>query len=198
MALATAILVVGNYTEDALTYVMDLQFNRVQQYDTDLVLAERTDDTALSSIRNLPGVLAIEPYRTLAATVRFGPRSKRIGVLGLTRGDGVRRLLDMDGAPVPLRDDGIVLSDALARSLGISVGDLLTVESMEGERRHTTVPVVATLRDFSGLAAYMQLDTLNAMMREAHSISGAFLISDAAAKARRCTRSCATCRASSR
>lgn len=178
IALATAILVVGSFSQDAIDYLLDFQFNRVQQYDVDVALTESTDDTALSTIGHMTGVRAMEPYRTLAVRIHNQHISRRIGITGLSRDDGLYKLLDMSGRPVALPDHGVVLSSVLADALGLQVGEDVTIEAMEGRRPTFTTRVAGMIDDFSGLSAYMHLDEMNRLMREQNSIGGVYLLTD--------------------
>lgn len=180
IALATAILVGGAFAEDAIDYVMDFQFNRVQRYDVDVVFAAQTDDRALSSVRHVSGVHEVEPYRGLAVRIRHGHRSRRTGIMGLADDDGLYRLLDIDGQPVALPESGLLLSSALAGLLDVRVGQSVTVEVMEGRRPIVETIVAGTIDDFAGLSAYMRLDALNRLMHEQRTVGGAFLTADAA------------------
>jgi len=69
-----------------------------------------------------------------------------------------------------------VLTDHLARNiLHVEPGDMLTVEVLEGSRPVLQVPVLGITQQFLGLSAYMQKDSLNALMREGHVVTGAYL-----------------------
>lgn len=82
----------------------------------------------------MPGVRAIEPYRTLAVRIENGHLSRRIGITGLSRDDGLYKLLDLSGKPVALPGHGIVLSRILAEILGVGVGDHVVLDAFEGRR----------------------------------------------------------------
>ena len=179
IALATAIVVVGSFSEDAVHHLLEFQFNRVQRYDIDVVLADQTDEAALSTIRHMGGVRAAEPYRIVAARIRNGHVDRRIGINGLDGGDGLYKLLDVGGAAVQLPKDGIVLSSVLADVLRVGVGDEITVEVMQGRRPTFRAQVSSLIDDFSGLAVYMHLNTLNRLMGEVDTIGGAYLLADA-------------------
>lgn len=178
VALATAILVVGSYTEDATDHLLDLQFHRVQRYDLDVVMVDQTDDEAISGVRHLPGVTRAEAYRTLRARMRSGHRSRLTGIMGLSRDDGQYRLLDMYGRPVALPQRGVVLSETLAELLGVGPGDSVTIEALEGRRPVVSAMVAGTIADFSGLAVYMRLEEINRLMREPGVITGALVSAD--------------------
>ncbi|MEQ9095896.1 MAG: FtsX-like permease family protein [Phycisphaerales bacterium] len=174
VAMATAILVVGRFTEDAMDYVMRFQFERVQQRDLDIVLAADTDADAVRAIRALPGVRAVEPYRAVAVRLRNGPYERRTGIVGLSRRDGMHHLLDMDGRPVPLPDRGIVVSSQLARALDIVPGERVRAEVLHGRRPVLEPIVAATVDDFSGLAVYASIEELNRQLREPSVVDGVY------------------------
>ncbi len=180
VAMAAAILVVGSYTEDATEHLIRLQFEEIQRYDIDVVFFDRTDDQAVSALAHMRGVHRVEPYRALPVRVRSANRSRRTGVLALTREDGLFNLRSMYGQPVRLPEHGVVLSETLAEVLGLEVGDPVTLEALEGRRPVIETRVADTISDFSGLAAYMRLDEVNRLMREPNSITGAYLSADPA------------------
>jgi len=178
IGLATAILVVGSFTQDAIEYLLDFQFNRVKRYDIDVVMTDRLDDTALSSIRNMPGVRSIEPSRSLSVRIRSGHRSRRIGIVGLAQHDGLYRLADMNGASIRLPERGVVLSTVLADILKVSVGDRVSMEALEGRRTTFSTQVTGVIEDFSGLSAYMRMDEVNRLMWEQNTIGSVFVAID--------------------
>jgi putative ABC transport system permease protein len=62
--------------------------------------------------------------------------------------------------------------------LGAKPGDRVTLEVLEGERPVRQVPVARLVDDSMGLAAYMEIGALHRLMREAGSLSGAYLSVD--------------------
>lgn len=75
-------------------------------------------------------------------------------------------------------EHGVVLSRYLAHRLGVSEGDSLMVEVLEGTRVRKTVVVAAQIDDLLGLRAYMSSAALAELMREDGSLSGAYLMVD--------------------
>jgi putative ABC transport system permease protein len=80
--------------------------------------------------------------------------------------------------PVELPRSGIVLTDYLGKILGVKQGDMLTVEVLEGARPVRQVPVAGLVKQYIGLAGYMDLAALNRFMREGDTVSGAYLSTD--------------------
>ncbi len=75
-------------------------------------------------------------------------------------------MIDLQLRAATLPQSGVVLSKTLAESLQLKVGDPVTVETMEGERRVVDVPIADLLDDFGGTSVYMDLDALNRLLRE--------------------------------
>jgi putative ABC transport system permease protein len=184
IALATAIMVVGGSLQDGIEASIERQFTLVQRYDVDVVLQDRTDDRFRSSLAALPGVTRIEPYRAIPVRVRAGAASRRTSILGLEEADGLHRLMDVDGHDVTLPVEGLVLSDALARILGVVPGELVDIEVLAGDRERFRAAVGGTVRDMAGLLIYVRKDALDRLVRETGSAGGAYLSVDADAQPR--------------
>jgi putative ABC transport system permease protein len=175
IALAVSILVVGNFSVDALNYIMDFQFQVSQRQDLTVSLVEPSSETALRAMRQLPGVTYAEPFRALPSKIRSGHRFRRVGIMGLSPDGALFRVLDDKENPVKLPPEGIVLSSKLAEILEVGVGDTVTIEVLEGERPVRSAPVAGIITEYSGINAYMDIHALNRFAREGNNISGAFL-----------------------
>jgi putative ABC transport system permease protein len=178
IALAVAILILGNFMQDSIAYVIEFQFHAAQRQDMSLTFVEPTAARALQAVRHLPGVRYCEPFRSVSVRFRAGHRSRRLAILGLAPRRELFRLLDEDQDPVPLPPRGLVLSARLAELLQVGVGDTLTVEVLEGLRPVREVPVAGLVTDFAGTAAYMDIQALHRLLREGDTLSGAFLAVD--------------------
>jgi putative ABC transport system permease protein len=178
IAMAVAVLVLGNFMVDALDHVMETQFAVAQRQDVTVALAEPTPARALDDLLHLPGVTACEPFRALPARLRSEHRSRRLGVTALRPDGRLYRLVDIDRHPVPLPPDGLVMSSKLAEILTVRVGDRVTVEVLEGRRPVREVPVTGLVSDFTGVAAYMDIRAANRLMSEGDEVSGAYLAAD--------------------
>jgi putative ABC transport system permease protein len=93
----------------------------------------------------------------------------------------LRRLLDTKLEPVALPEEGILLTDHLAKMLGIRPGERLTVELLEGSRAVREVVVAGVVSEYIGVSAYMRREALNRFLREGDSATGAFLSVDSRA-----------------
>ncbi len=179
LALAGAILIVGFYMYDGIAYLTEVEFQTASREDVTVTFNEPRGSSAQFALAQLPGVMQAESFRAVAARLRFENRSKRIAIMGLQPGSQLRRLIDTHLRSVNLPAGGIVLSSNLARMLGVSPGEAVTVEVLEGRRPTRNVIVEGTVDDLIGLSAYMDIYALNRLMQEGATTSGAFLAVDA-------------------
>jgi putative ABC transport system permease protein len=68
--------------------------------------------------------------------------------------------------------------------LGITAGDTVIVEALEGQRPVRELTVVDFVDDVLGLSAYLDIDALHQMLRESDVLSGAALLVDSMEEAR--------------
>jgi putative ABC transport system permease protein len=175
IAFACAILIVGNFGRDSISYLIDFQFHRAERDDARVQFNEIKPSRALHELRKVRGVLDAEPFRNVAVRLRHGQYSKHTGIVGIAQDSELLRLLDVDEQVIPVSPGGLILSEKLAEILRLRVGDSVRVEVLEGERASHAVVVSGLVRDFAGTAAYMNLRSLNKLMREGPVISGAYL-----------------------
>lgn len=175
IALAAGILVVGQYSFDALDEIVQVQFRTIQREDVTVGFQTPRSLDVCDDLRQLPGVTAVEPFRMAPVRLRFGHHARRIAILGIYPDQALRRLLDRRMQPVALPPEGLVLSAKLAETLGVQAGDLITVEALEGARPVRQVLVAGLVDELIGVTAYMDLAALNRLMAEGPSVSGAYL-----------------------
>jgi putative ABC transport system permease protein len=178
IALAVALLVSGRYSQDVTQYLIDVQFNTIQRDDAMVTFIEPRPARTRYEVAQLPGVLYAEPFRSVAAQLRFGHRSHKVGILGLNPAGELRHLVDRELQAVDLPLDGILLSTKLAEILNVQLEQTLTVDVLEGKRPLLKIPVAGLVDELVGLSAYMDIQALNRLMQEGETISGAFLAVD--------------------
>ena len=181
IALAMAMLIVGTFSLDAMNVLMDVQFNVAQRQDVMITFAEPASAGAFHEIQHLPGVIAAEPLRSVAARLRFGHRSRQVEIVGLASQAGLYRVLDVASVkPVTLPPEGLVVSWTLANVLGVGPGDTLTIEVLEGRRPIRQAVVSDVVDEYMGTSVYMEIGALRRLMREGGNLSGGFVTVDSA------------------
>ncbi|HXP60484.1 MAG TPA: ABC transporter permease [Dongiaceae bacterium] len=180
LALATGILIVPNAFRDGVSEIMDFQWDVVQRQDLSVGLLEPGSVQVRHLLRQLPGVLVVEPIRAAAVRLSFGHQRRQLGILGLPSRGLHNRVIDDQYHDIPLPPAGLIVSTKLADILGARPGDDLLVEALEGKRTIRTVRLAGLAEDFSGMAAYMEIQAVNRLLDEGDVITGASFTVDAA------------------
>jgi putative ABC transport system permease protein len=183
IAFAIALMVVGRFSLDAVSHMMMVQFELVQRDNLTVLFNEPRPSSAAFDVARLPGVIRAEPFRAAPVWLRHAHRSKRVEVIGLSPGMDLRQLIDRQLRPVTVPPDGLVLGVKLAQILGVSPGDSVTMEVLEGSRAVREVPVAETVDEMLGLGAYMDAHALASLLREDNTISGAYVQVDTSKEA---------------
>lgn len=181
IAMAIAMLIVGRYSEDAINYLIDVQFRLMQREDVTILFNEPRSASVRYDVEQLPGVFYSEPFRSVAVRLRNQQYSHQLGILGLDPAGQLHQLVDRNLQIMSLPIEGVLLTTKLGEMLHVKPGETLTVEVLEGDRPTRSVMVAGLVDDLVGVSAYMDRNALNRLMREGATISGAYLAVDSAA-----------------
>lgn len=180
IALACAVMVVGTFFTDAVDFMIEVEFERAQRQDIMLRFFEPTSRRVLHDVESLAGVRYAEVYRVVPVRLRHEHRTYRTTIKGSERNRDLNRLLDAQHRQLELPLGGVLLTDHLARELGLAPGDTVSAEVLEGRRPRLELQVAGTSSQYVGVGAYMELGALNRVMQEDDSVSGAYLKIDPA------------------
>ena len=180
ISFAVAILMIGLVFNDATERLIQTQFWEAERQDVTVNFVEPRGSAARYALARLPGVIAVEPQRTVAVRVRAGYRERYLAISGVPPTPRLKRIVDRNGEPIRLPPGGVVLSQTLANALAISIGDVVTMEVLEGHRPTRRVEVTGLVDDLLGLSAYMDLEALHRLMQEGDVTTGALMLVDMA------------------
>jgi putative ABC transport system permease protein len=178
LALATGLMVLPGAMSDSIDHLLTFQWNSVQRQDVVVFLAEPASNKGFHDLEHLPGVIRAEPVRRVPARLRYGHRHRKLGVTGIAKGADLNRLLDGDGRPIVMPEEGLLMSEKLAEVLGARIGDEVQVEVLDGRRPVVNVPIRGLVTDFAGVAAYMDITALQRTLKEGDTVNGAYLAVD--------------------
>jgi len=164
IAAAVAIVVMGNFFRDAIEVIVDANFNLAMRGDIAVWTTDPVDASAARALARIPGVLQVEPGRSVAVRFVNGARSESSAIQGYAAPPQLRRIIDVDRKQTSPSPEGLLMTDRLADKLGLRVGDTVTVEVREGRRPVRQVVVERTVRDMMGLNAYMDRQALNRLL----------------------------------
>jgi putative ABC transport system permease protein len=178
LALATGILIVPNTFRDSVKQILGFQWDVLERQDVAVGLIEPDSAKVAHLFEQLPGVVGVEPFRAVPVRLRFGHRSRQLAIRGMQAGGIQTRIIDKTMHEIALPRNGLVVSAKLAEVLGARVGDVLTVETLEGKRLVRSIPLVGLAEDLAGITAYMDRPALNRFLEEGDVVTGANLSID--------------------
>lgn len=151
ITLSVAILVAGNGMVSAIPFLEEAIFVRGMRDDLAVRLARPVERRDALSLGALPGVLEVEPQRTVMVRVRAGSRWRDVALYAHPEGRSLRPVLDRSLRQVPMVPGAVVVTEALLGLLDVRVGDRVVLEPQEGARRAVTVTVGGTADEMFGL-----------------------------------------------
>jgi putative ABC transport system permease protein len=180
VGLSMPLVVIGLFWFDALDFMTDMAFERIQRGDAIVVMNDAVPASIVARLAASEGVLLAEGYRVVPALLRVGHRSQRTTLTGLEIGAelDVPRLRDYSRAGIPA--EGLLLGRRLADRLQLRIGDMVTVEVRGRTRPVGEITLAAIADDVLGMTATMSLDALGALLREGPRVDAVSLRIDAA------------------
>jgi len=178
LALATGLMVLPGAMSDSIDYLLTFQWNSQQRQDVAVFLSDPASGRGLHDLEHLPGVIRADPIRTVGARFKYGHHQRKLSITGIPMGADLNRLLDWRSFPITMPEDGLLMSEKLAEVLGARIGDVLRVEILEGRRAVAEVPIRGLVRDYAGVAAYMDINALRKILKEGDTVNGAYLAVD--------------------
>jgi putative ABC transport system permease protein len=178
IAFSVAVMIMALQWLDSIEHIVQVYFHDAQRQDMMLGLVETQPDTTLQEFRRMPGVLAAEPMRITSVEFHAGNRHHRGAIEGVPAEPQLQRVYDAGGRVVPVPPDGLLLSTALAEKLGVSIGDNVQLEVLEGRRPKRSIPILDLYETYIGMTAYININTFNRMMGERDSLEYVNLLVD--------------------
>jgi putative ABC transport system permease protein len=178
VAASVATLVASLFTFDAMDHLIDLSLYRQNRMDVSFTLVEPKPEVVVTKVAALPGVIAAEGMHSVPVRLVHGSRSRLTSIDGRGAQTDLTQVLDRQGSPVPMPDEGLLLPDRLAERLGVGRGDRVTVELLEGTRETVEVPVAGLVAQYIGEGAYMDADALARLLRRAREVNRVDVIVD--------------------
>lgn len=175
LSMATAIMMVGNFQQDAVKLMMHAQFQLAQKQDIEVVLYEPLSTSVLSTFRNIEGVTYVEGMRRVPIKLIHEQRTIRTGLTGLPKDHLLHSVLNSELQIVEPPEQGLMVTEHLAQKMGFSVGDHIAIEVMEGKRQVLPIQVNALSKQFLGVGAYMRLDPMSRLLGEMPTINTVLL-----------------------
>jgi putative ABC transport system permease protein len=126
--LAATLILVSWGMLDSTQFALDHQFGDVQRQDATGYVSAPVDARLLRSVKDEPGVAAVEKYAQLPVTLRHAGRAYQTAIEAFQPRTEMHGFYTPEDKSRPLPDSGVLLGLALASKLGVKVGDRVEVQ----------------------------------------------------------------------
>ena len=184
LAAALALYIASASATDNVDAMIDLAFGRAERGDLVVTFAEPRDARAVRELNALPGVMRVEPFRSVGVRLVARHHIVRDALSSSSPDADLSRLVDLNGRVVEPPAAGVVISSRLAKRLGVRAGESLEAEVTEGERPRVGIAVAQVIDMPLGSSARLDAPVLHRIMREGGTSSGAYLAVDPAFRER--------------
>ena len=132
----TALLLTGFGIQDSISSLMDKQFGSIQVYDAVVMLDEELQEES-SEVNTLlanngiteKGYINMQNY-----TFEVNKKNLDVYVMAFEDANNIEQfvhLKDLDGNPLSITDNGVIITEKTAELLGVGVGDTFSIRNSE-------------------------------------------------------------------
>lgn len=178
VSLGISLMMTARFFREGITQMNMFRFRVMQRQDVELTLEEGISRAALDEALGLAGVGAVEAIFRHPFEVSANGVKRRVACEGVEPGNWMRRPRTLDGIPVPLPPEGVLLGEYLARTLGVEPGDEVYLRSLSGRRGTHWVRVAGTYPTFMGRNMAADLGWLRRLVQEPRAVSQVALALD--------------------
>jgi putative ABC transport system permease protein len=178
ISLSVGLLVLGASITDSMKVLMDQLLPSVQREDLTVTLRTPVPRAALGTFRAIEGVQRAEGLRMLPVRFEAGTRARTAAITGYPEEHVLRPLRHLSGHEQPIPARGVILTDILAKRLGVSPGERVRVVTLDGDRRVLEVPVAGLVSEPMGMAGHMSLRELHRLLAEPETVNVVLLSVD--------------------
>lgn len=180
VALSTALLVTALSPLDSIDEMIDITFYQTDRQDATIVFSDEKGSSSVLEASRLPGVMQAESYRSVPVRLKNGHLFRELEIVGKPLKPELSRVLDRQSRPVPIPEDGLLISERVAEVLNLQPGDIAEIEILDGRRGTAFAPVSRIIRAYFGLTVYTSTDMLARILDEGPRNSGVHVVYDRA------------------
>jgi len=160
---------------DSVDLLFDKAFGDSLSYDYKVTFTADMHQDIVNDLMEFREVTYAEPMAEYPFRMTNGWRQKETVVEGIRQKSDIYRLSDLNGNRADVPGEGILLTEGLAKSLGVKVGDTISMEALYKPGTEHQVTVKGLVEQYMGGSGFMEVGALNRAMKEGSTISSALI-----------------------
>lgn len=175
VALATSIIVLSRYMNDAMDTMMSVEFDRALLADATVTFSKAVPYAAAKELEHIPGIRESEPFRMYPVDVLGSGSVYRTTLAARSVTSRMLRVTDQYGRIEQLPEHGVVMTACLAERLHLHIGDTFRLKILEGSNDTVTATLSGTTHEALGSQCYATPSVLQELRREEPLANGAWI-----------------------
>lgn len=172
VAFGISLILVSITIIESINSFMSFQFTQIQKYDAQVTFAQSQPLTLVGEVQDSGDFAKVEPVLQVPVRLEHEGKDYTTMVTGLTPEAELYGLYSTSGERVSVSDEGILLSGALKNTLGVEVGDVITLRSPSTLQQ---VKVAGFVKQPLGAFTYVPLERAQELMGGQPVINGLML-----------------------
>lgn len=162
---------------DAMDYLFDVQFNRVEKWDMAAGFSTNFSGARVNQIESWRGVKKVEPVLVVPVEIRANGKMRETAITAMDP-DAAFHGFDISGGPSAKRAlemGGVIMTPLVAGKMGLKIGDTFKVETPYIKDRELTLRLLAFSDEMIGTPIFIGLEQGRKILRAPNVYNSVYL-----------------------
>ncbi len=155
--------------------LFDKHFTEFQKMDYNINFSTPLNEDVVKEIPHLVETQRVEPKIEFPFEVSNGLKKEIVNVIGINRDTEFYSFKDMDEKITRVSEEGILITENLAKALKVNKGAHIKIHSFIPGREDIYLRVENVIKQGLGMNAYMALDSMGNELMESQLVTGAYV-----------------------
>lgn len=178
IALTYSVIFLPLNSKDAFVSMFNTHYGEFQRMEYNISFSKPLNKNVIKDIKNIIKVDRIEPKIEYPFEIEYGHKSKVVNIIGLQKNTRFYKFTNIDGNTVYLKDKGILLTEGLAKYLGVEAGDKVKIKNFIPDKKDIYLQVTDIIKQSLGINGYMNIDEMEEKLVDNNMITGVYLDSN--------------------
>lgn len=178
IALTYSITMIPVFMSTIWDTLFTLQYGEFQTLDFNIDFTTPMNNNAIRELSQIIDVDQIESKAEIPLELSSGWKKKTVSVIAVPRDTIMYHFKNTDGIKIELPKDGILLSEILAKSLNVKVGDNVVIKNFMPGKEDKSIEVKGIIEQYLGANAYMDIEEMYDVIDQKDLVTGALINSD--------------------
>ncbi|MBZ2174447.1 FtsX-like permease family protein [Schnuerera sp. xch1] len=175
IAMTFAITLMPSVLNDASKDMFDSHYSEFQKMEYNINFNVPLSINTVNEIKHIIDVERIEPKIEFPFEIVYGNSKMATNIIGLSSNTEFYGFKNMNGQSIDLPSEGIVLSEGLARFIGVQKGDKIKIKTFIPNKDDVYVEVKDIIKQSLGTNGYMNIETMSNELLNKNLITGVYI-----------------------